>query len=173
MKDNKNLNMDTDNSVDLEKDPVFVKAIKYTEEDNKNTDDFVDELLGICHEKLTKNELTPKELFIALGKTIMYTTQTMCASEQEFKEDVAKANRLVTENVFPSLGANAENEELNKSGIVTYNGKFDIDNFKIKTLMQVSAALISYTYWKTNYSRAIEEYKEEQEQEKEQTKKEN
>ena len=37
--------------------------------------------------------------------------------------------------------------------------------------MQVSAALISYTYWKTNYSRAIEEYKEEQE--KEQTKKEN
>ena len=49
MEDNKNLNMDTDNSVDLEKDPVFVKAIKYTEEDNKNTDDFVDELLGICH----------------------------------------------------------------------------------------------------------------------------
>lgn len=169
--------MTTENTVktDLEilaQDPVLKRAMELTKEDVDNTESLVTELLNICMNKLENEGMSIKHIFLSLGKTIAYMSQTMCVDKEHFERELSAANALVIKNIFPALGANAYDNELNASSEVTFNGEFDEENFNIRRLLLLAGALIDYTYWKTNFNVAVTEQVEKEKLEEEKKSKE-
>lgn len=148
----------------LEKDPVMKRAIELTKADVSKTDGLITELLSLCMAKLEDENMDTKHIFMSLAKTMVYMAQTMCTDKEHFDKELSVANSLVIKNLFPALGANAYDEEINKTSEVTFNGEFDEENFNIRRLILIAGALVDYTYWKINFNTSITEQIEKEKQ---------
>lgn len=129
--------------IDLTQESEFVKRVK---EELQNRSDrlgqYVDEMVKYCGKLLKEEKLSGIDVEYIIARTIGYVSQVYCDNQEEFMQFVDRAQRLVINNVIPSLGFNANNPELNKNATVTYNGEFDKENFRYVTILLISSSII-------------------------------
>lgn len=153
----------------LNEDPVFKRVNELTIEEHKKIDPLVESIITDFQNLLENNEYTIHELFHSLGMCIVYLTQGLFNNHEEFGKAYEKSSSIVTNNILPSLGlyvATKEDEELNKNGIVTYNGSYDEDNFLLRNMLLDAGAMIDVMYWRIKTATAMKELNEKESEEK-------
>ena len=144
-----------DNDI-LENDPIIKRTTELYKQSIEDTEEIVEGILALCFNEEKKYKVS--QMFHALGRVIVYITQSLCENREEFEKELAKSKTLINENIFPALGSNAFDEELNKNGVVTFNGTFNEENFNVRRLMMLAGSMIEYIYWRLDYNMAFSEY---------------
>lgn len=138
----------------INNNPLLKRAKETCKLEDEKVDKYVEGILDDLREKVETKEISIKTAILVLSKCLGYTCQGFMKSEEEFFSEKETANRLVINNVYPALGAFANNEEANKTGIVEYKGEVDEGNFNFKRLVLTGVALIEYSNWKIHLAQA-------------------
>lgn len=157
-------NLELDKSI-LDNDPVTKKVTELTNDEMKKIEPLVQSILNDFQKKLDNKEFTVHELIHVLGRTTIYMTQALSNDYEDFCKGYDKASELVCNNVLPALGLYAADESLkenNENGIVTYNGIYDEENFRVRNLILLAGTIIDIIYWKLKTNNVIEEMSKEE-----------
>ena len=127
-------------------------AIDKLNERNEELRPYTEEIYENIEEKIRNGELTLLDGFNILGRVIAYLCQSFFDTKEEYEKEFSISRRIVSNNIIQSLGVNANNEELNKSSIVEYKGKYDERNFATSRVMLISSQIIDYSMWQLELS---------------------
>ena len=171
MNENYELN-DANNEQDVidffNNNPLLKLAKETCQQEDELIDIQVEEILNNIKAKVDSKEISIKTAILTLSKCIGYCAQAFMKNEDEFFNEKEIANKLVITNLYPALGAYADNEELNKTGEVEFKGQLDESNFTFKRMILLGVSLIEYTNWKihlSNASKVLEKKAEDNEEE--------
>lgn len=122
-------------------------------------EDMYEKLYNLVADKEVEFDIL--DAFSTLGKTGLYLCQSYFNSKEEFDKEYEISRKLVTENLLQALGVNADNEELNRNSVVTYNGERDMENFSLRRIMMLSFLLNEYALWQLTLSKTFSKLSEE------------
>lgn len=127
-------------------DPVFDLVNEKVKADQEISERCVTEFIGIIKKFLEEDEeFTTKHGFLALGRTIVYLTQTFCKDNEHFEYEIEKANALAVDKMMLSLMP-----AMKDGKIIDEN--FDQEDVSLRRVLMAIGALVDYTFWRNELS---------------------
>jgi hypothetical protein len=137
-----------DNSQQL-KDPVFEAVRQISEKDGKISERAVAKFVEVLKTLFDNDEeFTTKHGFIALGRAIVYLSQTFCKDNEHFEIEVEKAENLAVEKMLPSIMPVMQDGKI--------IGDFDAEDTSVRRVIMALGTAIDYTIWRNELSQYAE-----------------
>lgn len=140
-------------------DPVFDKVTEIAANDQKVCEPILEKFLNNIKEELDSNEeFNLKHGYLALSKAIVYLSQSLCETEEQFMDELNAAQSVAINRVMPAILP-----EISENGEIIEEG-YDLENLSVRRLMLTMGTTIDYIFWRNEISR-YSETREEIEQE--------
>lgn len=160
--------IDLQEEIETKKEEEFkIKGLEEALETTKNKDEkvrpYVDEYYDSIVKKIEDENLDYDLLdaFSTISKLGLCLSQSYFEDKNHFDEEYKLSRKLVSENILQALGVNADDDEKNKSGVVTYNGEIDLDNFSLRRILMISSQLTEYALWQLTLTKTFEQLSQE------------
>lgn len=148
-------------NLDLQNDPVFDKVSELTRLDQEIADRTVTKFLDILKDELENSEdYGLKHGFIALSKTMIFLSQSLCENEEEFNAELHAAQNVAINRMVPAILPKIEEGEIVEEG-------YDLENLSIRRIMMSIGTAIDYVFWRNEISKYSETREELEKQEQE------
>lgn len=127
-------------------DPVFEKVNEQIKKDNTIAEKCVNEFADVLNKFIKEDkEFSSKHGFIALGRTLVYLTQTLCKDAEHFESEIEKANALMADKMMLSL------MPLTKDGKIVEEN-FDIEDVSVRRVLMALGCGVDYVFWRNELS---------------------
>lgn len=131
-------------------DPVFEKVNEQIKKDNTIAEKCVNEFADVLNKFISEDkEFTQKHGFIALGRTLVYLTQTLCKDADHFESEIEKANALMADKMMSSL------MPLTKDGKIVEED-FDVEDVSVRRVLMALGCGVDYVFWRNELSNYAE-----------------
>lgn len=131
-------------------DPVFDEVNEKTRQDQMIAERCTEKLADIIKEQMDNDpEFNVKHGFLALGRTIIYLSQTFCKDAQQFEFELEKSNALAVDKMMASLMPTMKDGK-----IVDEN--FDMEDVSLRRVLMATGSLVDYTFWRNELSQYAE-----------------
>lgn len=131
-------------------DPVFEKVNEQIKKDNTIAEKCVNEFADVLNKFISEDsEFTQKHGFIALGRTLVYLTQTLCKDADHFESEIEKANALMADKMMTSL------MPLTKDGKIVEEN-YDIEDVSVRRVLMALGCGVDYVFWRNELSNYAE-----------------
>lgn len=145
----------------LQNDPVMDKIKVITEQDREIVDEAVGTILEHLKSKLDKQEnFTLKHGYLTCAKAMIYLSQALCDSEEEFEAELNAAQVVAIDRVMPSILPKIEDGKIVEEG-------YDLENLSVRRLMMTMGTTVDYIFWRNEISKYSETRAEIESEEKE------
>lgn len=127
-------------------DPVFEKVNEQIKKDNEIAEKCVNKFADTLNDFMRDDkEFSMKHGFIALGRTLVYLTQTLCKDAQHFEQEVEKANTLMADKMMTSL------MPLTQDGKIV-DKDYDIEDVSVRRVLMALGCGVDYVFWRNELS---------------------
>lgn len=134
----------------LQNDPAMDKIKEITEQDRIIVDGAVGTILDHLKDKLENDkEFTLKHGYLTCAKALIYLSQALCDSEEQFQAELAAAQGVAIDRVMPSVLPKIEDGKIVEEG-------YDLENLSVRRLMMTMGTAIDYIFWRNEVSKYSE-----------------
>lgn len=123
-------------------DKVLNTINEQSDKDRARADQFANKIAELLQEELKNEDFNIKHGFLALARNMIYLAQSFCKDEEEFNEEMTKANSLAVDKMIFSLMPTM------KDGIII-DENFDPNDLKVGRLMMSLGIAVDYIFWKS------------------------
>lgn len=130
-------------NIDTHVDEAFDTIKELNEKDTEIMQPVLEKLMTMLGEELSaKNEFGVKHGYMAVGKLLIYLSQSLCKDEEMFKEELDKSQELAINRIVQSILPKIEDGKIVEQG-------YDLENLSIRRIMISLGTAVDYTLWRT------------------------
>lgn len=144
---------------DTQIDEAFETIKDLNEKDHELMQPVLDKLMEVLGQEMSsKNDFGVKHGYMAVGKLLIFLSQSLCKDEGHFKEELERAQDLAIERVVQSILPKIEDGKIAEQG-------YDLENLSIRRIMITLGTAVDYVLWRTelaNYQQVREKLEKDQ-----------
>lgn len=128
-------------------DPVMEQMQIDAQKDKELVEPVLQEVLNLLSDKLNVEgtEFKIKHGYTVVGKALVYLSQALCKSVEQFESEITEAQGLAVNRLVPALLPHIENGRIAEEG-------YDLENLSVRRIMMALGAGVDYVLWRTDMS---------------------
>jgi hypothetical protein len=144
---------------DTQVDETFESLKEINEQDNALMQPVLEKLMDTLGEALkAENAFSTKHGYMAVGKLLIYLSQSLCKDEEHFKSELEASQDMAIDRVVQSILPKIQDGKIVEEG-------YDLENLSIRRIMLALGTAVDYVIWRTelsNYQQVRENLEKEQ-----------
>ncbi len=131
---------------DTQVDETFETLQEINEQDNALMQPVLEKLMDVLGEELkAENNFSTKHGYMAVGKLLIYLSQSLCKDEEHFKSELEASQDMAIDRVVQSILPKIQDGKIVEEG-------YDLENLSIRRIMLALGTAVDYVIWRTELS---------------------
>lgn len=131
---------------DTQVDETFESIKEINEQDNALMQPVLEKIMDVLGEELkAENSFSTKHGYMAVGKLLIYLSQSLCKDEEHFKSELAASQDMAIDRVVQSILPKIQDGKITEEG-------YDLENLSIRRIMLALGTAVDYVIWRTELS---------------------
>jgi hypothetical protein len=131
---------------DTQVDEAFESLKEINEQDNALMQPVLESIMDTLGKALkSESGFGVKHGYMAVGKLLIYLSQSLCKDEEHFKDELEKSQNVAIDRVVQAVLPKIENGKIVEEG-------YDLENLSIRRIMLALGTAVDYVIWRTELS---------------------